>query len=147
MTGALSRAGRARWAATPCRTACSRPCGKSAPPIATVQGSGRTDAGVGALGQVAHFDAPASASLDGAAWVRALNAKLPATIRVFDCRETDPAFHARFDATGKTYRYTLWTGPSLSNAKPESPAPSVAAPTTTRPPANSRHWVDPEPAG
>ena len=83
------------------------------PSIATVQGSGRTDAGVGALGQVAHFDAPASASLDGAAWVRALNAKLPATIRVFDCRETDPAFHARFDAAGKTYRYTLWTGPVL----------------------------------
>ncbi len=83
------------------------------PGIATVQGSGRTDAGVSALGQVAHFDAPADASLDAGAWLRALNTKLPASIRVMDSAEVDADFHARFSAVAKTYRYRIWTGPVL----------------------------------
>lgn len=83
------------------------------PGISTVQGSGRTDAGVSAIGQVAHFDAPADASLDAGAWLRALNTKLPATIRIMDSAEVDTDFHARFSAVAKTYRYRVWTGPVL----------------------------------
>ena len=83
------------------------------PDITTVQGSGRTDAGVSALGQVAHFDAPANASLDAGAWLRALNTRLPASIRIMDSAEVGPGFHSRFSATAKTYRYRIWTGPVL----------------------------------
>ncbi|MCB1230225.1 MAG: tRNA pseudouridine(38-40) synthase TruA [Verrucomicrobiae bacterium] len=83
------------------------------PGITAVQGSGRTDAGVSAIGQIAHFDAPAEASLDAGAWLRALNTRLPSSIRVMDSAQTDPDFHARFSAIGKTYRYRLWTGPVL----------------------------------
>ncbi len=83
------------------------------PDIVTVQGSGRTDAGVSALGQVAHFDAPAETSLDGGAWLRALNTRLPASIRIMAAAEASPDFHARFSAVSKTYRYRLWTGPVL----------------------------------
>lgn len=78
------------------------------PDIAQVHGSGRTDSGVSAEGQVAHFDASADSSLDAEAWQRALNTKLPKTIRVMASREVDEDFHARFSAVGKTYRYRLW---------------------------------------
>lgn len=72
------------------------------------QGSGRTDAGVHALGQVAHADVPAAASLSTAAWGDALNACLPPSIRVTAVTEPHPHFHARYDAIGKTYRYRIW---------------------------------------
>lgn len=78
-----------------------------------VHGSGRTDAGVHALGQVAHFDAPSEFRLNGDAWRRALNSHLPPSIRVTHCAEARPDFHARFDATGKTYRYRIFTGEVL----------------------------------
>lgn len=78
-------------------------------PAATVHGSGRTDAGVHALGQVAHFDLDPGNSMDTNAWMRALNANLPASIRVLHCAETSPDFHARFSAKGKTYRYEIDT--------------------------------------
>jgi tRNA pseudouridine38-40 synthase len=71
-------------------------------------GSGRTDAGVHALAQVAHADVPESASLSQESWVNALNACLPPSIRVQEVSEPGPAFHARFDALGKTYRYRIW---------------------------------------
>jgi tRNA pseudouridine38-40 synthase len=72
----------------------------------SVQGSGRTDTGVHALGQVASFNAP---KLHTAGVLqRALNANLPRDVRVVKCRLVSPAFHARFDARGKTYRYLLW---------------------------------------
>lgn len=87
------------------------------PAVRTVQGSGRTDAGVGALAQVAHFDAPVSASLDAGAWLRAANTKLPPAIRVMECEEVSPDFHARFSATGKIYRYEIFTGPVLPPLK------------------------------
>ncbi len=83
------------------------------PAVTTVQGSGRTDAGVSALAQVAHFDAPAASRMDGGAWQRALNTKLPPTIRVMRCAATDPRFHARFSALAKTYRYHIATGEVL----------------------------------
>lgn len=81
-----------------------------------VVGAGRTDAGVHADGQVAHFDAPLRVPPDG---IRAgLNGLLPGAIRVLAVAETTPDFHARFDATGKTYRYHLlparFTSPLLA---------------------------------
>ncbi len=83
------------------------------PEVKSVQGSGRTDAGVCALGQVAHFDAPLDWRMDGAAWQRALNSHLPPTIRALACAEADPAFHARFSAIEKTYDYEIATGEIL----------------------------------
>jgi tRNA pseudouridine38-40 synthase len=82
-----------------------------------LQGSGRTDTGVHALGQTAHFDAPESLSMNPYNWVPALNTKLPATIRVMGCDEVAPDFHARFSATGKTYRYDICTDPVLPPLK------------------------------
>jgi tRNA pseudouridine38-40 synthase len=71
----------------------------------TVVGAGRTDAGVHALGQVAscRIDHP----LPVARLVSALNAMLPADIRVLEVEEVDDAFHARYGARLKTYRYLL----------------------------------------
>jgi tRNA pseudouridine38-40 synthase len=71
-----------------------------------LQGSGRTDTGVHALGQVASFNAPRRHP--AAALLRALNANLPRDVRVMRCRLVAPSFHARFDAAGKTYRYLIW---------------------------------------
>jgi tRNA pseudouridine38-40 synthase len=72
----------------------------------SLQGSGRTDTGVHALGQVASFNAPRLHA--GPILRRALNANLPRDVRVMACRLVPPAFHARFDAKGKTYRYLIW---------------------------------------
>ncbi len=79
-----------------------------------MHGSGRTDAGVHALGQVAHFDAPDAITMNPFNWVPALNAKLPGAIRVMACEEVNPDFHSRYSAKGKTYRYDLSTEPVLS---------------------------------
>jgi tRNA pseudouridine38-40 synthase len=72
----------------------------------SLQGSGRTDTGVHALGQVASFNAPRLHN--AVVLLRALNANLPHDVRVAKCRLVSPAFHARFDAIGKTYRYLTW---------------------------------------
>jgi tRNA pseudouridine38-40 synthase len=80
------------------------------PRAVRLSASGRTDAGVHALGQVAHFDTPAGSNLPPDAWQRALNIHLPPTIRIMDCAEVPDTFHSRFLAAGKTYRYRLWTG-------------------------------------
>jgi tRNA pseudouridine38-40 synthase len=81
-----------------------------------VHGSGRTDTGVHALGQVAHFDAPDTIRMDAAAWVRALNVHLPPAVRILDATvlPEDNDFHARFSAKGKTYRYEIDRGGVLS---------------------------------
>lgn len=77
-----------------------------------VHGSGRTDAGVHALGQVAHVDLPPSRiPLD--AWEGALNGHLPRTVRILDARLAAPGFHARFSATGKIYTYRVLNARSL----------------------------------
>jgi tRNA pseudouridine38-40 synthase len=81
---------------------------------ARIHGSGRTDAGVHALAQVAHFDAPEGLTMNPFNWVPALNTKLPGSIRVLACEEVADDFHARYSATGKTYRYDLSTEPVLS---------------------------------
>ena len=65
----------------------------------SIQGAGRTDAGVHALGQVAHFDL--ATDFDPYKLPLALNAHLPANIRVVDAEQVDNEFHARFSATGR----------------------------------------------
>jgi tRNA pseudouridine38-40 synthase len=77
-----------------------------------VTGAGRTDAGVHALGQVAGF--ALDRTLAPAAVVRALNARLPGSVRVLDAEDAPASFHARFDARSKTYRYRIWSGAVLS---------------------------------
>lgn len=73
-----------------------------------VHGSGRTDTGVHALAQVAHCEVPDGCRMDVVAWRRALNVHLPPAIRVLEVARAAENFHARFEATGKTYRYRLW---------------------------------------
>lgn len=74
--------------------------------------SGRTDAGVHALGMVAHFhtllDLPLAAFREG------VNRLLPADIAVREAAEAPEGFHARFSARGKWYRYTLHLAPVRS---------------------------------
>ena len=82
-----------------------------------LQGSGRTDAGVHALGQTAHFDPPPGLCMNPGNWVPALNSKLPATIRIMNCEEVPVDFHSRFSATGKIYHYDLCTDPVLPPLK------------------------------
>ena len=77
-----------------------------------VQGSGRTDAGVHALGQIAHADVP-SDRVPLKKWAGALNALLPCEIRVMSATRARADFHARFDACGKVYIYRIWNGPAL----------------------------------
>ncbi len=78
-----------------------------------VHGSGRTDAGVHARGQVAHADVPADRQHTPERWRGALNAHLPPAIRVMAVRFAHAGFHARHSVTGKIYRYRIWTGPVL----------------------------------
>ena len=78
----------------------------------TVHGAGRTDAGVHALGQVANFALVRDTTPDVV--VRALNARLPHDVRVLSAHEVPEAFHARFDAMSKTYRYRLSNAGVLS---------------------------------
>jgi tRNA pseudouridine38-40 synthase len=72
-----------------------------------IHGSGRTDTGVHALGQVAHFDLPEGNRMSADDWLRALNSCLPATVRILNAAMVDRNFHARFSALGKTYRYEI----------------------------------------
>ena len=74
-----------------------------------VHGAGRTDAGVHALGQVAHVST--STQLNTGTLHRALNAVLPSDIAILRICEASPSFHARFSAISKTYRYTIWNAP------------------------------------
>lgn len=74
-----------------------------------VHGSSRTDTGVHALGLVAHFEAPrAECKVTPARLLLAINAWLPEDIRVLAVSRARPEFHARFDASGKQYRYLAW---------------------------------------
>ena len=72
------------------------------------QGSGRTDAGVHALGQVASF--ALAAPIPEANLVRALNRILPAAIRVLSAARVANDFHARHSAQAKTYEYRIFRG-------------------------------------
>lgn len=76
-----------------------------------VHGAGRTDAGVHAIGQVAHVDI--DKDLPPETWIRAINVKLPQAIRVARVESVPDTFHARMSATGKAYRYRAFTGEVL----------------------------------
>lgn len=67
--------------------------------------AGRTDAGVHASRQVVHFDTPVERPLT--AWVRGVNAHLPAGVAVRWAAPVSDEFHARFSARGRRYRYLL----------------------------------------
>lgn len=72
------------------------------------QGSGRTDAGVHALAQVASF--PLQAPIPPENLLRALNRALPPSIRITEARHAPEWFHARHSATAKTYEYRIFRG-------------------------------------
>ncbi|MGB5326209.1 MAG: tRNA pseudouridine(38-40) synthase TruA [Pseudomonadales bacterium] len=96
---------------------------QGSPQVATVQGAlerslsfvadhpvrsfcaGRTDAGVHALGQVAHFDVAVERA--NKAWVAGVNSALPASIRVQWAHPVDTTFHARYSATARRYQYWI----------------------------------------
>lgn len=69
-------------------------------------GSGRTDAGVHALGQTANFKIKNNIPEEKVLY--ALNSNLPKDIRVVDSREVDMEFHSRYNAIGKTYQYNIY---------------------------------------
>ncbi len=69
-------------------------------------GSGRTDTGVHALGQVAHFSI--SDEVDFFRFIASANALLPADIRIKSIEKVPGDFHAQYSAIGKIYHYHLW---------------------------------------
>ncbi|MCG8425309.1 MAG: tRNA pseudouridine(38-40) synthase TruA [Proteobacteria bacterium] len=90
-----------------------------------VIGASRTDAGVHARGQVAHFRTESAIPTYG--FRRGINGMVPSAIAVIGCEEAPTGFHARFDSRGKHYRYTLLT------RRPRSPL------------WNNRAWHRPRP--
>ncbi len=74
-----------------------------------IAGSGRTDAGVHALGQVINFNT--KSRMPVSAFVPALNSILPGDIAVSSAKELSEKFHARFSAKRKTYRYLIYNAP------------------------------------
>ncbi len=74
-------------------------------------GSGRTDAGVHACGQSAHFDT--AQTFDLKRLILSLNALLPADIRILQIDPVEPTFHARYNAKRKIYHYHLHLDPIL----------------------------------
>ena len=71
-----------------------------------ISGSGRTDAGVHARGQVANFHCESDMSCGDI--LSALRRYLPEDIGIYSCKEVSPRFHARLNAKEKTYRYRIW---------------------------------------
>jgi len=71
--------------------------------------AGRTDTGVHALAQVVHFDTTAQRS--ERSWIFGANANLPKSVAVTWAREVDEAFHARFSAQARRYRYVIFNRP------------------------------------
>ena len=75
-----------------------------------VSGSGRTDAGVHARGQVANFHC--ESTLPAGEILAELRKYLPEDIGIYSCRDVSPRFHARLNAKEKTYRYRIWNSDS-----------------------------------
>lgn len=73
-----------------------------------VHGSGRTDSGVHALAQIAHFDL--STGLESDTIKNAINARTPRDIVIHNCDKVDPDFHARFAARKRYYMYKIHQG-------------------------------------
>jgi tRNA pseudouridine38-40 synthase len=78
----------------------------------SLTGSGRTDAGVHAIGQAANFYTEID-SIPADRFVPALNSLLPQDVRILDSREEKKEFHARFSAVSRTYRYRFLCRPVL----------------------------------
>lgn len=70
-----------------------------------LHGSGRTDAGVHALGQVASFTTSSAIPCEG--FLKGINRMTPSSVVVKECKDAEPSFHARFDAREKTYLYRI----------------------------------------
>ncbi|MDR0312219.1 MAG: tRNA pseudouridine(38-40) synthase TruA [Treponema sp.] len=75
----------------------------------TLTGSGRTDAGVHAAGQVANFFTSIK-NMDAGRFVPALNSLLPQDVRILEANEANIDFHSRFEAKYRTYRYYIIPG-------------------------------------
>jgi len=76
--------------------------------------AGRTDTGVHARGQVAHFDSPSQRTQRQ--WILGINSNLPDTVRVLWVRVVDNSFHARFGAFSRSYQYSImnrWVRPAI----------------------------------
>ena len=74
-----------------------------------VSGSGRTDAGVHAKGQVANFHCESTMAAEDI--LTQLRRYLPEDIGIYSCRDVSPRFHARLNAKEKTYLYRIWNSP------------------------------------
>ncbi|MEN8164561.1 MAG: tRNA pseudouridine(38-40) synthase TruA [Acidobacteriota bacterium] len=99
---------------------------------ATLEGSGRTDAGVHATGQVAHADLPAT--IPPASLVKALNHNLPETIRIRSAAVVPETFHSRINSRGKRYVYRIrWDG------APVLPPWQTLRSANIRPPKDPEH--------
>ena len=79
-----------------------------------IAASGRTDAGVHAHAQCFHLDVPEGCRMSLQNWIAALNAHLPATIRIMEAMPVADDFHARFNACGKEYEYLICRAPVLT---------------------------------
>ena len=90
------------------------------------QGSGRTDTGVHALGQVASF--ALEAPIPPANFLRALNRALPSAIRVFSAEHAPPDFHARHSALRKTYEYRIFPRVPAEDDAPDLICPPMLSP-------------------
>ncbi|MEI6195471.1 MAG: tRNA pseudouridine(38-40) synthase TruA [Verrucomicrobiota bacterium] len=89
--------------------------GKMFPGVKRIHSSSRTDTGVHALGMVAHVEIPrAEFKMPLGRLAIALNSFLPDDIRVLSAVRVPDAFHARFDATGKQYRYYVWNHAAMN---------------------------------
>ena len=75
----------------------------------TLHGAGRTDTGVHAAGQVAHFDA--TGPIPAERWAAILNSRLPQDILIRGSASVPPTWHARFSASWRRYRYIIYTDP------------------------------------
>lgn len=75
-----------------------------------VSGSGRTDAGVHARGQVANFHC--ESTMPAGEILEALRRYLPEDIGIYSCKDVSPRFHARLNAKEKTYCYRIWNSES-----------------------------------
>jgi len=89
--------------------------GKLFPSAGRIHSSSRTDTGVHALGMVVHAEITRGEfKMPVTKLALAINAHLPADIRVMSATQCGAEFHARFDATGKQYRYFIWNHPVVN---------------------------------
>ena len=85
------------------------------PSAPRLESASRTDAGVHALGMVAHFEvAPEETRVPVRHLALSINSGLPDDIRVRSATRVSADFHARFDAAGKQYRYQIWNHPVMN---------------------------------